>query len=164
MNPRMPILWIDPGKMTGLAVWMPAGSSLPGHEFWADEFEFMMAGNQIESICAWYGPSLRAGWEHFYVHEKTPGDDAHHAIEMIGVARRAITRYQCVQVGPAQPKQRLMATPRMLEAIGWWLPGKDDAQSAAQHLLAYMLRTGNVPDRENAILTRLRETMTDEDV
>jgi hypothetical protein len=33
----------------------------------------------------------------------------------------------------------------MLKRVGWWVPGKDDAQSASQHLLAFCLRENCVP-------------------
>jgi hypothetical protein len=75
---------------------------------------------------------------------------------MIGVTRRAMRKYGCCQIGPAMPAQRKTASPAMLKAIGWWRPGKDDAQSAAQHMLASMLRTGQVPDKEQVILAALR--------
>lgn len=157
-TPAFPVLWVDPGKMTGLAIWLPDG------RFWAGEFLFQSAADIIEGACREYRSELRAGWEHFRVHPRTPPDDAHHAIEMIGVARRAIYVNRCVQLGPAMPDQRLIAKPALLEAIGWWLPGQDDAQSAAQHLLAYMLRTGMVPAREQVILAGLiREKMGDGD-
>lgn len=167
--PAFPILWIDPGKMTGLALYVPELAAKdhqmagfpPG--FWAAEEEFERAGDHIEGITMRWNITMRAGWEHFRVHSRTPGDDAHHAIEMIGVARRAIMKAGCVQLGPAMPDQRLVAKPALLEAVGWWLPGRDDAQSAAQHMLAYMLRTGMVPARERVIVDKLiREKMDDD--
>ena len=50
------------------------------------------------------------------------------------------------------PEQRKVATMDKLRMLGWWLPGKDDAQSAGQHMLAWLLRSGNLPPRERAIL------------
>lgn len=156
--------------MTGLALYVPemaaSGTQLaarfpPG--FWTTEDQFLAAGDHIEGITMRWNIALRAGWEHFRVHARTPGDDAHHAIEMIGVARRAIAKASCVQIGPAMPDQRKPATMAMLKAIGWWLPGCDDSQSASQHLLSYMLRTGTVPARESVALEEhMREKMRDE--
>lgn len=150
VNPSGPVLWIDPGKMTGLAGWTEFAG------FYADEYEFMTAGDAIERMCELFGHGLYIGWEHFVIGPKTPAADAHYAIEMIGVARRAALKHNCKNVGPAQPDQRNKATMAMLQAIGWWVPGKDDAQSAAQHCLSWMMRNGCVPSREATILAEIR--------
>lgn len=144
-SPSQPVLWIDPGKMTGLAFWAP------WHQEWIteiDEHDFMSAAERISGYCAVHRSWLLVGWEHFTIgartHQKTA--DAHHAIEMIGVARLAAQFHGCQILPVAQPGDRNPATRQMLEALGWWRPGKDDAQSAAQHLLAWMLRVNRVPD------------------
>jgi hypothetical protein len=152
-DPGFPVLWIDPGKMTGLALY-DAGSA---PDFHCTELPFIEAGDMIEQMCGWYKKRLRVGWEHFHVHAKTPGDDAHHAMEMIGVARRAAYVAGCITFKPAQPGERFIATMQMLEHIGWWRPGLDDAQSAAQHMLAWMYRSGNVPSLIEVELARFRE-------
>lgn len=149
-----PVLWVDPGKMTGFAYYTP---EMPWN-VQIDELPFIEAGDLIEAICQWGSSRLAVGWEHFTIrhdtHKKTA--DAHHAIEMIGVARRAMIKNNCIALSPAQPGERLVATRKMLEVIGWWRPGKDDAQSAAQHLLSWMLRTGCVPAE---VMTSIRSTI-----
>ena len=150
--PGFPVLWIDSGKDTGLALWQPG---TPAY-LWADEFEFIKAGDLIEEACRTF-PGLHVGWEHFHVHSRTPGDDAHFAIEMIGVARRIVYKANLISFKPAPPGSRDIATKAMLEHIGWWVPGKDDAQSAAQHMLAWMLRSENVPPVIDRKLFELRQ-------
>ena len=157
--PPWPVLWIDPGKMTGLALWSPGGISSPEHTFWCDEFDFMTAGDHVEAICIYHATGLRVGWEHFHVHARTPGDDAHHAIEMIGVVRRIACRARVITLKPAPPGSRDIATREMLEHIGWWVTAKDDAQSAAQHMLAWMLRSDQVPSEIDVKLAQFREKM-----
>jgi hypothetical protein len=165
VNPYGPVLWIDPGQVTGLAVWVPQQSAVTFTGFLADEWEFSEAADGIEWLCSNYRNHLTMGWEHFSInaatHKKTAS--AHHAIEMIGVARRYSLQYHCKNVGPAQPEQRKKATMAMLQAIGWWVPGKDDAQSAAQHMLAWMFRAGCVPDREAVTLAALRSRSGEND-
>jgi hypothetical protein len=160
VNPSRPVLWIDPGKITGIALWVVRD----GGGFFCDEMDFDNAAHAIEATCERYGRELDVGWEHFAIFPKTPPADAHHAIEMIGVARRAQRRNGCRNVGPAQPEQRKSATMARLKAIGWWVPGKDDAQSAAQHLLAWMERTGCVPDEQAVTLAALRSRSGDDDL
>lgn len=155
--PGYPVLWIDPGKMTGLALWRPKYPD----KLWADEFDFMAAGDHIEFAVRDFGPDLRIGWEHFHVHARTPGDDAYYAIEMIGVARRIAYRSKLITFKPAQPAQRDIATMAMLKHIGWWVPGKDDAQSAAQHLLAWMERSNMTPPQIEVKLAQFRMEVAD---
>jgi hypothetical protein len=144
------VMWIDPGKDTGIAVWHPAWNK---PAIW--ELEFEQAGDYIEYYCQ-AAPVMYVGWETFRITPTTPPDDAHHAIEMIGVTRRAALKSRCTILTPAAPGQRRVATPEMLKALGWWVPGKDDAQSAAQHLLAWLLRGEHLPAREAGILAGLR--------
>lgn len=144
------VVWVDPGKDTGIAAWHPRW-----HKATCWEAGFEMAGDIIEYVCGAYGQPL-VGWETFHVNPKTPPADAHHAIEMIGVTRRAAIKNGCTILTAASPDQRKVATPAMLKALGWWVAGKDDAQSALQHLLAWLLRENHLPDREAGILAELR--------
>jgi hypothetical protein len=166
------VLWVDPGKMTGLA-WLGASTyeavmhypgtdtlrapEASGHTYYVRELDFMKAGDALEAVCGWYGPLAWVGWEKFHIGPRTPAADAHHAIEMIGVTRRIATKHGCRILTPADPDDRKVASPAILSAIGWWIPGKDDAQSAAAHLLAWLLRTGNVPSDLGVRLATARQ-------
>lgn len=145
------VMWIDPGMDTGLAV------LLKGRDFYADEFRFMEAAGAISYTCQVYREQLWIGWERYDIDRRLPQQDAHHATEMIGVARREAMENGCRILAPSQQHTPTALDRQRLQAIGWWRPGKDDAQSAACHLLAYLLRTNEVPPRERAILDQLRE-------
>jgi hypothetical protein len=144
------VAWVDPGGMTGLAV-------LWGHgqRFHADEFAFMEAGDAIEIACAQWGPRLAIGWETYTIRPHLPQTDAHTAIGMIAITRRYAIMHRCQILPGAHPNERKTVTMAMLKAVGWWVPAKDDAQSAAQHLLAWLKRSGQLPPRERAILSEL---------
>lgn len=152
MNLPPAVLWIDPGKDTGLAFYARHSSS-----FMATEGPFMYAAMAIEDVCGRWQSALSVGWEQFTIRPTTPPADAHHAIEMIGVARLWAMRHGCTILTAATQEQRKVATQEMLEALGWWLPGKDDAQSAAQHALAWMMRSNALPSKEAGILAALRQ-------
>lgn len=154
--PWYPVCWIDPGGTTGVSAWEPMNG------LWQNEGDFMTAGNMIEAICAGHGGLLRIGWEKFNIHSKTPAAGAHLAIEMIGVTRRCAMKYGAMILPLANQNDRNTASPEMLKAMGWWLPGAKDAQSSTQHLVAYMLRAGCVPDREEAIIRDLIHQGEDE--
>lgn len=133
------VMWVDPGLDTGVAV-------LQGtHNFWADEFRFMEAGTQIETWCNYYGAHLAVGWERFDIRPRTPPQNAADAIEMIGVTRRAATRALCRVLTPAGQHTPKPHERRILQALGWWVPAKNDAQSAACHLLNWLLREQIAP-------------------
>jgi hypothetical protein len=145
------VMWVDPGLMTGIALLED------GWKFWPYEYGFMEAGTIIESAAAAYGPTLAVGWEAFSIRPKTPAADAHHAIEMIGVTRRIATRACCQILPPAQPHTPKTAERRILQALGWWTAGKNDAQSAAWHMVAWLLREGIAPPHVMAAVLGERE-------
>ena len=146
------VLWIDPGLMTGLAwLWAAPG----GYEFHADEFGFMEAGTSIESTCMTYGQNLWVGWERYTIDQRRPQTNAADAIEMIGVARRLATTHLCRILTPGQQHTPKPFDRERLQALGWWVPAKKDAQSAACHMMLWLLRTGQMPPRQRAVLDEI---------
>lgn len=136
--------------MTGLAALVNTGTL-----FYADEYGFMEAGSSIERMARYYGPNLWVGWERYTIDVRRPQTSAASAIEMIGVARRIATLNLCRILPAAQQHTPKPVDRERLRAIGWWLPGKKDAQSAACHLLSWLQREGEVPPREREILGQL---------
>lgn len=151
------LLWIDPGKMTGVAN-LTIDSGYGSLAFSVDEYDFQAAGYMIEGTCIYWKRNLAIGWERFTItgqtHKKTRQPEA---MEVIGVARYVSHKYGCQVLEPAQQHTPDVNDQARLRALGWWKPGKDDAQSAAAHMLNYLLRTGTLPAREAAILRQLRE-------
>ena len=132
------VAWVDPGKMTGIArLWRD--------NFLAEELPFDQAAWSLENLCGSCGPVLAIGYERYKIIPGVPQNHAHEAIEMIGVVKSAALRHGCRLLPPAWPGDRHTGSPDALRQLGWWVPGCDDAQSAAQHLLAWLLRTGNLP-------------------
>lgn len=144
------VLWADPGKMTGVAVLSSNDASwgtmfLKGTEpsFAANEFPFRPACDEIEAFCRRYGASLAIGWERFDInadtHKKTR-EGITDALHMIGVLRYLTGHYRCRFLGEAQQHTPDAIEKRHLARLGWWRPGKDDAQSAACHMLRWLIR------------------------
>jgi hypothetical protein len=144
------VLWLDPGGMTGFAL-------LERGKFSTYELPFQQAGDRIYSLCAWWKTALAVGWERFTINEDThktsPEPDAMH---VIGVARYFSAAWRCRVLTPAAPGDRNVATPEKLHLLGWWRPGLDDSQSASQHLLAYLMRTRQIPPEQARILAAAR--------
>lgn len=148
------VLWVDPGLMTGFALLCnPPG---PWGSLWVDEWDFPGACGVLESICISYQQQLAVGWERFTVtgetHKKTPQPDALH---FIGVCRLMSLKYRCRVLPEAQQATPSKSEQEQLKALGWWVPSKDDAQSAAAHLLRWLQRTGELPPREREILNAI---------
>ena len=145
------VLWADPGGMTGVALYARDTRMLV-----CDEFPFRQACDFAWEACRAWGTGLAVGWETYVVDPRKPQKDMRSAVEPIGVLRFAAQRFGCIILPEAA---RHTPNPRdraRLKALGWWVPGKDDAQSAACHLLRWMQRFGYVPGPLAVRLAELR--------
>lgn len=155
------VLWADPGKMTGFALYKTAepglGRLVPlaRPSFEAYEMPFDQACQIAEHVCWKYGDGLALGWERFDInaqtHKKTR-EGINDALHMIGVLRYLTAKYRCRFLGEAQQHTPDRAEREQLTRLGWWVPGKDDAQSAAAHLLRWLVR-------ENELTPAMREVL-----
>jgi hypothetical protein len=145
------ILAIDPGLITGIA-------TLQMGEFRATELPFQEACRTIHGLCARWAGSLSVGWERFDI---TPGTHKltrqPEAVQVIGVARYFAELHGCRVLPPFGQHTPDAADRARLQAIGWWVPGQDDAQSAACHLLRLLLADGTAPP---GVVAKLAEART----
>jgi hypothetical protein len=146
---------VDPGKMTGIAYLNER------HEFAADEFAFGPACREIGSLCERFGRTLAIGWERFDIndqtHKKTQAGTKD-ALHMIGVCRYLVARYECRALPEAHQHTPDLHEQRQLKRLGWWRPGKDDAQSAAGHMLRWLMSTGELTPAQREALYSGNET------
>jgi hypothetical protein len=145
-------IWLDPGKLTGVATY-----DSDTDEFWADEFDYARTGKMLETIFNHHGKAgLQLGWESFTINEKTArNSQAPWSLEVIGIARYLAWRHGVTVLQEARPGERDVITPSMLKACGVYdmLVNKKDALSASQHCVAYLLRKRELPQRfKEAIL------------
>lgn len=147
------VLWIDPGGMSGLA-----RLEDHGQKFHAGEWGFQDACTRIGGLAQHYRSSLWIGWERYRIDVSRPQDDAYDAIGVSRVAEFLGNAHGCRILDPQDPGDRNVASPAMLRQMGWWVPGKDDAQSAAQHMAAWLMRLppGQVPASVAVLLSRAR--------
>jgi len=149
------VLWADPGGMTGLAYFFPYASR-PDLRFGAREYAFMDACSAAAAFCELHGRHGAVGWERYRALPGKPQKDAHLALEPIGVLRFFATANGCTILPEAQQHTPNAKDQERLKALGWWVPGADDAQSAAAHMLNWLMRSGNLPPREAQVLAALR--------
>lgn len=149
--PPQYLLWMDPGGMTGFA------SLWHGYRFMAAELCFADACEALETACWGCRGTLTIGYEKFTIgpatHKLSPQPEAY---EFPGVIKFLARKYGCTLLPPAMPSDRNLATPAELKALGWWPVALDDAQSASQHLLAWLKRENCVPPDLESKLARAR--------
>jgi hypothetical protein len=114
--PPPQLIWIDPGGMTGMA-WLFKGIS---YHFGAGEYPFGEACEKLERYCQSWAGQFWIGYEKFTIlpstHKLSPQPEAY---EFPGVIKFLAARYRCTLLQPAQPSERLSATPAELKALAW---------------------------------------------
>ena len=148
------VLAIDGGGMTGLAWLWDHGA-----RFQVDEYPPLEAADCIEATCRTWGPGLAILWERYDIRVRLPQTSAYDAIGINMISRWMAMRHGCQILAPAQQHTPAPAERRELEAIGWWVRGRNDAQSAAWHLLHWLEHSRNLPPREREILSAVRATL-----
>lgn len=151
------MLWIDPGLMTGIAMLATEhdfGQRIDP-QFSARELRFLPACETIEMNCRAYSRRLAIGWERFDINDRTHKKTQagiKDAMHIIGVCRYLTAAYGCRFLGEANQHTPDRNEQAQLKKLGWWVPGKDDAQSAAAHMLRYLVR-------ENELTPAMRERL-----
>lgn len=128
------IIAVDPGAMTGIAVWHPNESlpsaaelDIPGvYEF--VEHEVLNVKVPTHIVC-----------EAYLITQATIRNTRQYwSLELIGLFRWAAWRSGAT-FGKLQTAAtaKSFATDDRLKALGWWRPGKGHANDALRHLLTY---------------------------
>lgn len=129
----MNIMTVDPGKMTGWAMYTTEVDSFSSGQ--APWFEHLQ----------WFEDVYRAFdvvvCESFVITAATIKKSRQNwSLEAIGTMKYLLAKQgrELVLQSPGEAKG--FATPEKLKKVGWWLPGKDHAQDAARHMLTYVVR------------------------
>jgi hypothetical protein len=129
--------------MTGIAIYERDSARFTSFEHKQPE-----AMASVWTLCSAWRENLAIGWERFTIGQKTAKitrAGANTAIEVIGVCKWSAQAWGCTRLPEAQQTTPSAAEQAALRALGWWKPGADDAQSAAAHMLRWMLRTSQAP-------------------
>jgi hypothetical protein len=130
------LMAVDPGKMTGWALWDRERQKFVAGELgW---FEFLMVFEQRASSDA----GLFVVSESFIITPATVRKSREHwSLEAIGAMKYILQRQglpDLVLQSPAQGKS--FGTDDKLKALDWWIPGKGHAMDAARHLLVHLMK------------------------
>lgn len=152
------VIWVDPGKITGLA-WLtryPGPSPDPVYGYCEDDFRDTC--HHVEHLLTRHANprSVMLGWEDYRLGRKQGQvmTEAPWSLEMIGVMRWFGTRYG-VHTDSAEAGARSMVTRPLLREMGWLpAPGMKDAFAATQHLVAFLMRQQAVPESQRETVLR----------
>jgi hypothetical protein len=133
------IIWVDPGKSTGWALWNTLGTFISGQD---DAFNVECELHTVVSTAA---HRLEIGWEQYLITGgRVKHDDG--ALLVIGYLEWITRYFNCAVLKPMPSSARNLGRDgSKLEILGWHVPGRRDANAAAAHLLAFLLREGLLP-------------------
>lgn len=139
------IIWVDPGKSTGWALWDTTGRFASGqHDAQGVENLLYLA---LMRAATWY----QVGWEDYLITGSPVRHDGS-ALRVIGFLEW-VTRYTgCGVLKPMPSSARRLGSDANLDALGWRVPGRRDANAAAAHLLAHLLRERLLPASQLRLL------------
>lgn len=132
----MKVLAVDPGKRTGLALWVSHTDELakaqPEHQSWIEDWQPAMA-----TIEAWVPSVDLLVVERFTISQGTVKKAAEAGWSMGGIG---VCQYLAAKAGTEillqSPSDAMNFAPRAkLERLGWRKPGPDHADDATRHLV-----------------------------
>jgi hypothetical protein len=135
-------VWLDPGLVTGWATWdavtaqFYSGQQAGMIEAAATVRDLLLAAPRGHSAIGWEAFTVRPGSSRLSL-DLT-------AIEVIGATRWIAADLSATVLRPSQPADRMLGQ-KNLRAVGWHQAGPDHADSAASHLLAYLIRERQLP-------------------
>lgn len=146
------MIWCDPGKLTGMA-WYDYDSTAFGS--W--QYDYADLDHKLNDFAgAGLLPRLQIGYERYI---RLPGGygEPVHSMKAIDLIEATAVHYGFEVLPPRPAESRKLGRPAFLKLLGWWKPGKDHANDAAQHLLAHLLRNKPIPEHVRRTLFAAEE-------
>lgn len=142
-RPRF-VIWLDPGTTTGVA-WYDTTTEKFGSCQVATE---TLRGLLEERLAPYPGEHAALGYETYLALGGPRAGDPGPSNKAIGIACDVVEGHGAVLLKPMPSSARKIAAyDNRLHKLGWHKPGRGHANDAAQHLLAWILRTPPVPLR-----------------
>lgn len=131
------IVYLDPGLTTGIAL-------LDGDRFQSDQLGFIPTGSAIAELAAKHGHQLMIGMEDYRVIGN--GGDPTYSLKVIGMVTWLAHKHAAVMLPLRASADRKLGDDDKLKRLGWWNPGHDHANDAANHLLSHVIRERWISD------------------
>lgn len=137
------VLWVDPGLSTGTCLF-----DFQEMRVTQREDPFYEACGYIDELLCWHGSDIAIGWETYTITiETAKKSPQHEALMVIGVCDYLCSVTGSTRLKPASPGDRFLGKKEWIRELGWMPNGMkdDDALSATQHMLAYLIRSHSLP-------------------
>ena len=147
MNDPSFIVWLDPGKTTGLAWYDVLIDRFGSGQYDSDELAAV-----LDSLTSVHAGRIAVGWELYLQTPRSKGT-AHYSVgEIAKVKAYCAEREIPVLKGQPSSARNLQSTVVFLRRLGWYRPGMGHANDAACHLFRHLIRMRPIPEK---IRTRL---------
>jgi hypothetical protein len=134
------VLWLDPGKVTGLA-WY----DIEADQFFSHQYLDHDLIDVLESLADVYGHRMAVGWG-LYIQTPRSKGTAKYSLEAIGKVKELLEE-RGIEILKGQPSsaRNFQSTVIFLRRLGWYAAGKQHANDAACHLFRYLIRQRPIP-------------------
>lgn len=141
------VVWLDPGRTTGLA-WY----DITADRFGSGEYDSGELADVLDALTTAHTGRIAIGWELYLQTPRSKGTASFSLGEIAKV--RALCEERGVPVLKGQPSsaRSLRSTVVFLRRLGWYRPGLGHANDAACHLFRQLIRMRPIPEN---IRTRL---------
>lgn len=137
------VLWLDPGLVTGWALYYVEDEKIDLNEYEFDELVW-----RLENWCATAGSSTVIGCERFMLTSKSwQYKHAYDALYAIGAAKSAASRHGALRFLEGQTSSAGLAlgSDEVLRACGWYSTVLQHGNDAARHIGSYLTSVDCAP-------------------
>lgn len=141
------IVWLDPGKTTGLA-WY----DITADRFGSGEYDSVELADVLDALTTAHAEQIAIGWEMYIRTPRSKGIANYSTDEIAKVGALCAKRHIPVLKPQPSSARNLQSTVVFLRRLGWYRPGMGHANDAACHLFRHLIRMRPIPEK---IRTRL---------
>jgi hypothetical protein len=141
------IVWLDPGKTTGVA-WY----DILVDRFGSGEYDKHELAALLDSLTTVHADRIAIGWELYLQTSRSKGTAKYSMGEIAKVETLCNEREIPILKGQPSSARNLQSTVVFLRRLGWYRPGLGHANDAACHLFRHLIRMHPIPEK---IRTRL---------
>lgn len=142
MNDPSFVVWIDPGKTTGVAWWDMDADLFGSAQY--DEHQLIPA---LDALIDAHPERIAIGWELYIQTARSKGDGQYSLGEIAKVKALCEERQVPMLKGQPSSARNKRSSIIFLRRLGWYAPGKEHANDAACHLFRYLIKQKPIPER-----------------
>lgn len=134
------IVWLDPGKTTGLA-WY----DIDADRFGSGQYDEHELAQVMDSLVAVHRERIAIGWELYLQTSRSKGVSKYSVGEIAKM--KALCRDQGIPELKGQPSsaRNFQSTVVFLRRLGWYKRGQQHANDAAAHLFRWLIKQHPIP-------------------